>query len=93
MLTEGAWKTICTTIVDASKYERCVLGSVLLGTFVMLWEPLPDSAGKRVLDLTLALIYALDLLFKTGKLGWSSKNGGYLSSAWNRLDFIVTCGQ
>ena len=50
-----------------------MLGAIILGTLMMLWEPLEQTPGIQAFEMLLTAIYATDVALKGFSMGWMSK--------------------
>uniref|UniRef100_A0A7S3G215 Ion transport domain-containing protein n=1 Tax=Palpitomonas bilix TaxID=652834 RepID=A0A7S3G215_9EUKA len=81
-------------VVEHPAFNAVVLLLILLSLLLMIIEKSVPDQGAKTFDLTpykatelaLAVLWLLELILKVFALGWNT----YMSSAFNRADFVVT---
>ena len=92
----NAFRIYCAEIVSAKHFDNFVLMLIIVSTAgLILTTPLLDpesslSTGMTLLNIVLTVCFSIECFLKIVALGiYSGDEGGYLSSPWNVLDFLI----
>jgi len=92
---DNGFRKACAKIVFHPKFERVVLGMIILSSLSLAIEdPLGDPSGRQahilaMCDIGMTSIFLIELLLKIVTLGLIVHRKAYLRDGWNQLDFLV----
>ena len=93
--THNRFRTICADLVTSPIFDNVIILLILISICLIASEnPSGEGSDLRlqiflVLDITFTTLFTLEMLLKMVAHGVFKTQRSYLSSNWNRLDFVI----